>query len=154
MAYTTFTADVDAAREANHPPVNHERVLTNKLDRLQRGIVDMGVISHAVAFTLVITTGSSSELIFDANIPFDFEIIEVIVQMQGTSTNGTMKIADGTNDITDAMTVAVDKTIARAGTIDDAYSSLVIGGTLEVVCAGDSVAATIGLVTVIVKPTL
>ena len=85
---------------------------------------------------------------------FDCEIIEVIVQMQGTSTNGTMKITNGTNDITDAMVVAVDKTIVRAGTIDNAYSSLEIGDTLEVVCAGNSVAATIGLVTVIVKPTL
>ncbi len=154
MAYTTFTADVDAARESNHPSVNHERVLTNKLDRLQKGIVDIGLISHAVAFTLQITTGSASEDIFDDAIPFDCEIVDVIVQCQGTSTNGTMRITNGTNNITDAMTVAVDTTVVRAATIDNAYSSLVIGDTLEVVCAGDAVASTIGLVTVIVKPTL
>ncbi len=153
MSYTTFTADVDAARETNHPATLHERVLTNKLDKLQKGVVDLGAISHLVAFTLNVTTGSVSEDIFDAAAPFAFEIVDVIIQPRGTSTNGTMKITNGTNDITDAMVVAVDKTMVRPATIDDAYSTIAVGGTLEIVGAGDSVAATIGLVTVIVKPT-
>lgn len=153
MAYKTFKAVVDAARETNHPGLNHENALLTKLDGLQNGVVDVGAISHAVAFTLEITTGSASEKIFDAAAPFGFEVIDVIIQPRGASVNGTMKITNGTNDITNAMVTAVDKTMVRPATIDNAYSIIAIGGTLEVVCAGDAIGSTIGLVTVVVKPT-
>ncbi len=101
------------------------------------------------AITKNITTGSAAEAIFTTNAPFAFEIVDVIIQPRGASTNGTMKITDGTSDITDAMTCAVDKTIDRAATIDDAKSTIAAGGSLVVVCAGDTVGNTIGLVTVI-----
>jgi hypothetical protein len=101
------------------------------------------------SITKVITTGSASEAIYTANAPFAFEIIDVIVQPRGASTNGTMKLQDGSSDITNAMTCAVDKTIARAGTIDDAKSTIAVSGSLIVICAGDTIGNTIGLVTVI-----
>jgi len=69
------------------------------------------------------------------------EIVDVMVIATGASTNGTIKITDGTSDITNAMTCAVDKTIARAGTIDDAKSVLPAAGA-TIVCAGDTVAST------------
>jgi hypothetical protein len=96
----------------------------------------------------LITTGSANEYIWNATCPFALEILDVVVQPQGASTNGTMKLASGAGDITNAMTAAADKTIARAGTIDNAYSTLAAGDTLKVVCAGDSAAATVGLVTI------
>ena len=100
-----------------------------------------------------ITTGAVSGLeIFKQNAPFKFEVVDVVIQMRGTSTNGTMKVTNGTNDITDAMTVAVDKTVVRAASIDDAYSTIEKGQTLEVVCAGDTVANTIGLVLITIVP--
>lgn len=99
----------------------------------------------------IITTGAASILIFDGAAPFKFRIVDVIIEPRGTSTNGTMKITNGTNDITNAMVVAVDKTMVKAGTIDDAYSTIAAGGSLEVVCAGDAVASTIGMVTVITE---
>jgi len=49
------------------------------------------------------------------------------------------------------MVCAVDKTMVRAGTIDDVYSTIAAGGTLEIVCAGDAVASTIGMVTIIAE---
>ena len=73
------------------------------------------------------------------------EIIDVMIIPTGASTNGTIKITDGTSDITDAMTCAVDKTIARAKTIDDAKSTLPAAGA-KIVCAGDAVAATVAIV--------
>jgi hypothetical protein len=73
------------------------------------------------------------------------EIIDVMIIPTGASTNGTIKITNGTNDITDAMTCAVDKTIDRAATIDDAYSTLPAAGA-RIVCAGDTVANTKAIV--------
>lgn len=102
-----------------------------------------------VVVTYDVTTGAASIKIFNANAPYKFEVLDVIVQPRGASTNGTIKITNGTNDITDAMVCAVDKTMVRATTIDNAYSTIAASGTLEIVCAGDSVTATIGLVTII-----
>ena len=105
---------------------------------------------NVLAFNL--TTGASSIKIFNQNAPYKFQIVDVIIQPRGDSTNGTMKITDGTNDITDAMVVAADKTMVRAASIDDLYSTIEKGQTLEVVCAGDTAANTIGLVTIIIVP--
>jgi hypothetical protein len=74
------------------------------------------------------------------------EIIGVEIIPTGNSTNGTIQIQDSSaNAITDAMTCAVDTTIARAATIDDAYSTLPSGTNL-IVCAGDTVANTVAIV--------
>ena len=96
-----------------------------------------------------VTTGATSGLkIFNTNAPFKFEILDVIIQPRGASTGGTMTLK-GAGNITDAITCAVDKTIGRAGTIDDTYSTIEKEGSLEVVCAGTVVASTIGLVVVV-----
>ena len=147
---STFSPD------SNVEGVAPEDIMDNAIEARHIGDGEIGPEKMAasdgagilIVFTLDITTGSASELIFDAAVPFACEIVDVVIQPRGASTNGTMKITDGTNDITDAMVCAVDKTVARAGTIDNAYSTLAAGDTLEVVCAGDTVADTIGLVTV------
>lgn len=95
-----------------------------------------------------VTTGAASIDIYDADAPFKFRVVDVVVEPRGASTNGTVKITNGTNDITNAMVCAVDKTMVRAGTIDNAYSTIEAGGSLEIVCAGDTVASTIGLITI------
>jgi len=102
-----------------------------------------------VAFVYDVTIGAAAIKIFDAAAPYAFEVVDVIIQPRGASTNGTIKITDGTNDITNAITCATDKTMARAGTIDNAYSSIAKGGTLEIVCAGDTIGNTIALVTIL-----
>jgi len=106
--------------------------------------------NNVIAFE--ITTGAASVKIFDQSAPYKFEVVDVVIQPRGASANGTMKLTDGTNDITDAMTCAVDKTKARDATIDDAYSTIEKNQTLEVVCAGDAVGSTIGLVIITIIP--
>lgn len=130
--------------------IENRHLADNEITPSKIGMVSSNVATPIV-ITKAITTGAASVKIFNANAPFKFEILDVIVQPRGASTNGTMKVTDGTSDITNAMTCAVDKTIARAGTIDDAKSTIAAGGTLEVVCAGDTVANTIGLVTIIAQ---
>lgn len=104
-----------------------------------------------IAIKKEITTGSADETVL-SRVPFDLEIVDVIIQPRGASTNGTVTINDGTNDITDAITCAVDKTIGRAGTINDAYSSLDAGDEIHAECAGDTVANTKCLVTILAIP--
>jgi len=135
------------------PQYGRTQALADKLNALQLGKIDTtnyGVlkIGQPMLFMYRVTTGAAS-IIMSANLPFKIEVIDVFVQPRGASTNGTMQIHDGTNAITDAMVCAVDKTLARAATIDDAYAIIAKGGILEIVCAGDAVGSTIGLVTVV-----
>lgn len=105
---------------------------------------------HLVVFTKDVTTGAAAVSFFGSEgAPFDFEILDVVVQPRGASTNGTMKLVNGSTDITDAMTAAVDKTIDRAATIDDAVSTIRRGSDVTIACAGDVVASTKGLVAIL-----
>ena len=113
----------------------------------------MATIENSVGVPFVIykniTTGSATAMIFNATAPFKLEIIDVIIQARGASTNGTMKVTNGTNDITNTITCAVNNVVNRAGTLDSTKTTIAKGGTIEVVCAGDSIPATIGLVTIV-----
>lgn len=81
-------------------------------------------------------------------IPFACEILDVIVQARATNGGGTLILKKGATAITNAIACATDKAIARAGTIDDAQSTLAAGDTVTVDAngAGDK-----GLMTVIVR---
>jgi hypothetical protein len=81
-------------------------------------------------------------------IPFACEVIDVIVQARATNGGGTATLKKGSNAITDAIAMAQDTTIARAGTINDAYSTLAEGDAVSVDAAG---AADRGLVTILVR---
>ena len=115
---------------------------------------DLEVLAESTADTPVMITyavtadATSGLAIYDSAVPFDFEILDVVVQCTAANASGTLKLTDGTSDITDAIVCAVDKTIGRAGTIDDAKSSLSAGDTLKVVSNG---AADRGTVTIIGK---
>lgn len=150
-----FTDTILAKLRRNAPSYGKEIDLAGKLDDLQKGkivalVAAAAGINQVIAFTFDVTTGAATGLeIFLANAPFKFEVIDVIVQPRGASTSGTIKITDGTNDITDAMVCAVDKTMVRPATIDNAYSTILKNGTLEIVCAGTTIGDTIALVTVL-----
>jgi len=97
------------------------------------------------------TTGATSGLeIFKNNAPFKFEVLDVIVQSRGTEADGSVTLK-GAGNITDAIACVANNKMVRADTIDDAYSTIKKDGTLEVVCAGTTVANVKGLVTVIVR---
>ena len=130
--------------------IEDRHIANNEINPTKLNVLTSKVVIPVI-ITEIITTGAAEVKIFDAAAPFKFRILDVIIEPRGASTNGTMKITNGTNDITNAMTCAVDKTIARAGTIDDAYSTISAGGSLSVVCAGDAVASTIGRVTIIAE---
>ena len=117
------------------------------LDTLQKGVVTADSICHLVAFEFDVTVGNAAtNLIFDEDAPFKFEIVDVIVQARATSGAGTMTITDGSTAITDAIACANDGVKTRATTIDDATSTIDVDGSLK--CVG-SAAGVKCLVTVI-----
>jgi len=135
-------------------------IITKKQrERMDRGCplfdedsIEFTKVDEPILIIDIVTTGAATGLeIFKVNAPFKFEILDVIIQARGTSTSGTMKLTDGTNDITDAIVVATDKAVTRVGTIDDAYSTIKKGGTLEIVCGGTTIGDTKGIVTVVVR---
>ncbi len=69
----------------------------------------------------------------NANCPEKFEIIDVWCINNGGATGATtITIKNGSDSVTDAIDVNVaDKTIVRAGTIDDTYTTLMPGGTIS-----------------------
>lgn len=69
-------------------------------------------------------------------IPYDMEVIDVVVQCTAANSDGTLTLKNGTNAISDAIICAVDKTITRAAAIDDAYSTLYTTSTVTVDAAG------------------
>lgn len=99
-------------------------------------------------FTYAIVADGSSGLTMISSLPYAIEILDVIVQARATSASGVALVSDGTNDITNSIAMATDTNIARAGTIDDAYSSLSAGDSLVVTTNGSNDR---GLVTVIFR---
>ena len=116
--------------------------------------VDLGTrVREAEFYSPVIMTAAitadahTTAVSFDAA-PCAFEIVEVIVQSRATSTGGTATLRTGTTAITDAIIMATDAAITRAGTVDDDHSTVAAGDVLNVIThgAGDK-----GLVTIIGK---
>ncbi len=135
----------------NDNPVNQLVGLGTKLREVQSrtGMDDAGSsgIYNMVMLCYAITADSTGNPIM-WTATFACEVVDVIVQARATVGSGSALVSKGTSAITDAMAMATDKAIVRAGTIDDANSTLAIGNTLNVDCNG---ASDRGLVTVILK---
>jgi hypothetical protein len=88
-----------------------------------------------VVFTATLTAGNTVA-IHTADAPFKYRVIDawsVAVSADG----GSWKLTNGTNDISNTVTVTgTDKTINRAGTLDDAYNQIAAAGSLSVVGDG------------------
>jgi hypothetical protein len=56
-------------------------------------------------------------------IPYDMEVIDVVIRCTAASGGGTLTLKNGTA-VTDAIACATDKAVTRAGSIDPAYSTL------------------------------
>lgn len=82
-----------------------------------------------------VVTGAGTVQIYNANCPSKFRVVDMWFVCTDANA-GTVKLTDGTNDITNAVTHGTtDKAVVRVGTIDDAYWDLAPGATLNVVAA-------------------
>lgn len=88
-----------------------------------------------VIFTATVT-GGSTVAIHISNAPFKYRVIDAW-SVAASGDGGSWYLNDGTNAITDTVTVTgTDKTIDRAGQVDDAYSEIAANGSLRVVGDG------------------
>ena len=93
-----------------------------------------GNVTVPVAIKFDVTADASAGLsIFNANAPFKMKIVDVIVETTATVTSETVKLTNGTNDITNLVVSDTDLAVTRVGTIDRAYSTIAKGGSLKVV---------------------
>ncbi len=86
-------------------------------------------------FVIEVDTNGATTVVFNGDVPAKFRILDVTVDTIVTAGSGTVKITDGTNDITNAIVAATTKAVTRAGTIDPAYNEIDAGGSLSVVVA-------------------
>lgn len=85
-------------------------------------------------FIIEVDTEAASVVIFNGDAPCAFRVIDVWAIGTPGASSDTVKITDGTNDITDAIDVTA-ALVGRAGTIDDAYWDIAAGGSLSAVVA-------------------
>ena len=76
-----------------------------------------------------------------ASLDYAIRVIDVEVKALSTPGGGgeTVKVTDGSSDITDTMAAATANTKARAATIDETKCELAAAGTLEAVTSGAAV---------------
>ena len=96
-------------------------------------------ISAAVRVEKISVTASGTSGVTSTDIPVGAEIIDCVLQATATSGGGTaqLSVGDGGAAISDAMTCAVEDTIARASTIDQTYKVVTAVG-VTVTTNGDS----------------
>lgn len=118
--------------------VDSDGVITAVRDlRSQAFLQYIGALSGGHTFLLTATlSGGNTAQIHNASAPFKYRILDAW-SIAKSADGGTWKLTDGANDITDIVAVtATDKTIDRAGTIDDAYYEIAASGSLSVVGDG------------------
>lgn len=88
-----------------------------------------------IVFQATLVAGNTVT-IHNANAPFKYRVIDAW-SIATSADGGTWKLDNGTNDITNAVTVTgADKTRNAVGTLDDAYHEIASSGTLRVVGDG------------------
>jgi hypothetical protein len=115
--------------------VDSDGVITAIRDLRGQSFMEYNGVGSTRVFTAALTAGSTVQ-VHNANAPFKYRVLDAW-SVARSADAGTWKLTDGTNDITDAVAVtATDKTIDRAGTIDDAYYEIAADGSLSVVGDG------------------
>jgi hypothetical protein len=95
-----------------------------------------------IPFTIVfpIPGGATEYVIFNGDAPFAFRILDVTVRCDAANALGTATLEDtvggGGTAITDAIVMAVDEVVTRAGTINNAVADVALAGDLIVVTNG------------------
>lgn len=126
----------------NQNPADQLGQIGNKIDE---------ALLSPIIITFPITADASGTNGLAVTIPFNCEIVDVIVQCRATNGGGTMTLRKSTTAITDAIVMATNKAMVRAGTIDTAQSVVLASDTtINVKTNG---ASDRGLVTLICKRT-
>ena len=130
-------AEIDVDGDGVITDIRDLRGQTFLRDRLTGLAVGNAGANGGITFILKAALAAGSTVqIHNANAPFKYRVLDVW-SVATSADGGTWKLTNGTNDITNAVTVTgTDKTINRAGTIDNAYHEIAASGSLSVVGDG------------------
>jgi hypothetical protein len=116
---------------------NNQRIELNKGSIPSNQKVQLGDAVYSAPVVLIADIDAAANATAKSvTVPFDCEVIDVVVQARATSAGGTATVRKVTTAICDAVAMAADTTIARAGTLDDAQSTLSAGDDLNVITNG------------------
>ena len=90
--------------------VNAEYLDSEDGDGLSIPVMIRQQLSGATSYTLA------------SNLDDDYRVVDVWVRALATNTGGTVKLTDGTHDITDVMTCTTEDAITHAASIDEDYA--------------------------------
>lgn len=122
----SLITSTEAEKINNESPTFQEVALGDKLSELSTGTP----IFIDVAITADATSGQS------VTIPYNFVLRDVIVQCTAANASGTATVRSGANAISDAIVMAVDTVITRAGTLDDTYTTITTSDSINVITNG------------------
>ena len=117
--------------------------MSNVYDRLDKSSVvpdqsnQIGTLIKGSPCVVKVTISADATGEKAVTIPYDMEVIDVIVQCTAANGSGTLQLKNGTA-VTDAIACTTDKAIARAASVDDAYSTLLTTSTVTVDANGAS----------------
>jgi hypothetical protein len=135
--FNAATADDKFAADA----IGEDLLTANELTaRVIANIADLGI---GIPFAIQAQTaaGATEKVVFNANAPFKVRVLQAFGTMTGAGAAGdTVKLTDGTNDVTNAVDVSAkgDKATFQFGEVDDARHDIAANGTLKVVTASDA----------------
>lgn len=112
-------------------PINQQTALGTEIYDMQQ-IQAYEPIVLTAAVTADATGGQS------ITVPYAMTIIDAWVVCTAANASGTLTLRSSTNAISDAITCAVDTTLTRAGTLDDAYTAITTSTSLNVIANGAS----------------
>lgn len=123
--------------------VNSEHYTDGSIDQEHHATLAAGALGVPLVLYQSFS-GAGTTNVFSSNAPRKFQVVDAWFRLTAAgAASETGKWTDGTNDITDAVDLNVaDNTVARVGTIDDAYYEIAASGSLDLVIAtgGDGVA--------------
>jgi predicted metalloprotease with PDZ domain len=87
-----------------------------------------------ILLSYAVTADASSGLSID--VPYDMTITDVWTVCTAANGSGTLTLRSATNAISSAITCAVDTTLSRTSSLDDAYTAITTATSLNVISNG------------------
>lgn len=132
MAYT----DKEKNALNNMCPVASKTLLGIVLDDVHDRIDNIEEVNNYGVYGIVkaITADATGGVTVAA--PFNCRVVDVIAESSATVESATVKLVNGTTDVTDAIDIDTVKVVSRAGTIDAAAAEFYVGDNFKLVTAG------------------
>lgn len=147
MALENLLSDDQALKYNNDSPANQLIQVGSLLKEVQTEIAPDD-LKPLLSFDYDITADASAGIDIITEITESVRLVDVVVEAKATSAGGWVVVRNGTDSITNEITMSTDTNIARVGTIDDTYSTFVAGDTVNLITNN---VADRGIVTLIFK---